>query len=73
MNPNAEFDTLTDEQRSAVEQAIRLARSEPGRHQIDGGASGDAYAYQSGDSVHWGFNAHPTGRNAARGVVPLTE
>jgi hypothetical protein len=70
MDDNSEIFKLTEEQQAAVHTATGLARKAAGRHAARI-VTGEAYAYQSGDTIHWGFNAAPDYHNTARGVVPL--
>jgi hypothetical protein len=70
MNDNTEMFKLSADQQEAVRKVTGLARKAAGRHTLLI-SSGEAYAYQSGDEIHWGFNAAPSFQNTARGVVPL--
>jgi hypothetical protein len=72
MEDNIEISKLTIVQQQAVREATGLARKTPGQHMVKANDdSGEAYAYQSGDEIHWGFNTAPNYACAARGVQPL--
>lgn len=72
MEDNIEMSKLNAVQQAAVREAAGLARKTPGQHMVKAGDdTGKAYAYQSGNEIHWGFNSAPNYVCAARGVQPL--
>ena len=68
---NDEFKRLDAEQQAAVRDVIAKVRAGGGDCRQETPA-GEAYAYPSGNRVHWGFNASETGCNIARGVIEVS-
>lgn len=65
---NSEWNTLTPEQRTAVQAVIKEVRKtgERAAQKITGG---DVYAYPHRDGIAWGVNAGRDGINSARGIT----
>ena len=63
-----EIDSLKPAEKAAVECMIVKARKADGHHSQTI-KTGEAYAYRTGNVIHWGFNDSERGWCVARGVV----
>jgi hypothetical protein len=65
---NDEFEMLNDEQKAAVEDAIKLTRTHNSRKTISIADDSEAYAYPHAQGTAWGVNGGAHGFNIVRGV-----
>ncbi len=65
------YHTLTDEQRTAVDTAIELARTFPGQHTVHCSDGTEAYASRDpSGGIRWGVNGTQHGSSLATGIEP---
>jgi hypothetical protein len=65
------YDKLTADQKTAVSQAIALARTSDGQHTVRVGDGSEAYASRHPNGgIGWGVNGGQYGWCLARGIEP---